>query len=119
MISENPNIELYDIEGTEYLKFTFRDKLTGKNAKDAAHEWEEIFSTVNEEKVPVIWDCINMTGYEHNARIIWQKEIKKLKKKIKCVWLITDSKIITAGAKAMSLFTSFKINVINTEKQIA
>ncbi len=118
MISENPKIELCDINGSEFLRFTFRDKFLKDHAKNATQEWDEIFESTHGEKVPIIWDCINMTGYDHKARILWQKEIKKLKKQIDCVWLITDSKIIKAGAKTMSLFTSFKINVIESENQI-
>ena len=59
-----------------------------------------------------------MTGFENKARVIWQKAIKELKKQIDCVWLISDSKIIRAGAKVMSAFTSFSLNVVNDESKI-
>jgi len=59
-----------------------------------------------------------MSGFENKARVIWQKAIKRLKNQIAVVWLITDSKTIKTGAKLMSLFTSFEIKVVKTEKEI-
>jgi len=112
-------IELCEVNNEDCLKFTFVDKLIEKDAIEGVKEWEDIFSSVDiNEKTTIIWDSTHMTGFENKARIIWQKTIKKLKQQIKTVWLITDSKTIHAGAKLMSLFTSFEIKVVKLEEEI-
>ena len=102
-----------------FLNFTFSGDFTEEDAIEGIEEWRELFSSARRDKLCIIWDCMQMTGYETGARIAWQKAIKELKKKINCVWLVTDSKIIKAGAKLMNAFTSFKLEVVKSIDQIA
>ncbi len=112
-------IEMCEINDEECLRFTFIDKLLEVDAVDGVEEWKEIFSSAEDgEKIKVIWDCLEMTGFDSKARVAWQQAIKQLKKQIDVVWLITDSKAIKAGAKLMSAFTSFKIKVVKSEVAI-
>ncbi len=114
----NPEIELVNFKGEDCLKFTFNGHLSTEDAEYAVTEWKEYFETTGNEKVVVIWDSINMTGFDLKAQKIWQKELKELKGQIKCVWLITNSKIIRAGARLMSAFTSYCLKVVDTSEKI-
>lgn len=112
-------IELCEVNNEDCLKFTFNNKLKEQDAYEGVKEWEDIFSSVDsDQKSVIVWDSTQMSGFENKARIIWQKGLKKLKKQISVIWLITDSKAIKAGAKLMSLFTSFEIKVVKSEKDI-
>jgi len=111
-------IELYECRKDECLKFTFKGKFSTQDALSGSNEWKELFSSTNEEKIMLIWDCLEMTGYESKARVVWQQVMKELKGKIDCVWLISNSKIIRTGAKLMSAFTGFKIKAVKSEKDI-
>jgi len=112
-------IEMCEINDEECLRFTFIDKLLEADAVNGVEEWKEIFSSAEEsEKITVIWDCLEMTGFDSKARVAWQKAIKQFKKQIDIVWLITDSKAIKTGAKLMSAFVSFKIKVVKSEAAI-
>ena len=112
-------IELCDVNDEECLKFTFSEKFLKSDAESGASEWEDIFQNVEGgEKTTIVWDTLEMTGFENSARVIWQKAIKKLKPKIGVVWLITTSKVIKAGAKLMSVFTSYDLKVVKSEKEI-
>ena len=111
-------IDLYLLKEEECLKFTFKDKFKGDDAESAVEEWKDLFASLNGEKTLLIWDCMEMTGYETKARIAWQQAMKDLKDQIDCVWLITNSKIIKAGAKLMSAFTKFTIKVVGSENEI-
>jgi hypothetical protein len=102
-----------------FLSFKFSGDFSEKDAIEGIKEWRELFSSARKEKLCIIWDCMNMTGYETGARIAWQKAIKELKKRINCVWLVTDSKVIKTGAKLMNAFTSFKLKVVKSIDQIA
>ena len=115
---KNINIELVTFQGEDCLKFTFIGQFTEDDAVFGVSEWKELFASAGDERVIVIWDSKQMTGFENKARVIWQYAIKELKKQIDCVWLISDSKIIRAGAKVMSAFTSFNLKVVNDESKI-
>ncbi len=115
----NPVIELVSFKGEDCLKFTFTGHFSAEDAEIAVAEWRDFFDTLGEDKVVVIWDSLNMKGFDLKAQKIWQKELKELKEQIKCVWLITNSKIIRAGAKFMSAFTSYCLKVVDTSENIA
>ena len=111
-------IDLYLLKDEECLKFTFKDKFKEEDAVTAVEEWRDLFASLKGEKILLIWDCLEMRGFETKARIAWQQAMKELKDQIDCVWLITNSKIIKAGAKVMSAFTKFTINVVKSENKI-
>ena len=109
-----PNI----IRDVEVLRFNFNGYFNKDDAQAGIEEWREIFSNMNGEKAVLIWDAREMSNYETKARLVWQQAIKELGKQIDSIWLIANSKIIRAGAKAMSLFTKFKIHAVDSEDQI-
>lgn len=53
------------------------------------------------------------------ARVFWQKALKEIQSQIDRVWLISDSKIIRAGASIMSLFVKFDLKSITSEEHIS
>ena len=111
-------IELYNLKNEDCLKFTFTGNFKGEDAISGVEEWKMLFKPIEEEKTPLIWDCLEMTGFESKARTTWQHAMKELKDKIDTIWLITNSKIIKAGAKLMSAFTKFNIKVVKSEEEI-
>ncbi|MEQ9441601.1 MAG: hypothetical protein RIG62_21335 [Cyclobacteriaceae bacterium] len=115
---ENTTVEWVQINNTDCLKFTFNDVLTHKEALIASEEWKKAFQNNTAKKFMVIFDAKAMKDYEPMARSIWQKTISELKKQIDSIWVITDSKIIAAGAKIMGVFTSFSIKTVDSEEKI-
>jgi hypothetical protein len=111
----NPTIEVKSINNFDFIYFTFRGKLTENDAKNAIVNWKNQLEKRHTMQ-PHIWNCMQMTGYEPMARAHWQKAIKELKGKISKIWLISDSSIIIAGAKILSLFTSFDIITVRSEE---
>ncbi len=114
----NVKAELVSFKGEDCLKFTFTGHFTEKDAEYGVGEWKELFASAENQKVTLIWDSTQMTGFDNKARIIWQHALKDMKKQIKCVWLISNSKIIRTGAKVMSAFTSFCLKVVDNSDKI-
>lgn len=113
------DIEMLEINDEDCLKFCFSGKLTKEDAVEGISYWEDIFDSIPEgEKTKIIWDCKEMTGFENSARVEWQHAVKKLKTKIDVIWLIANSKVIKAGAKVMSMFSSFKIKNVDNEDEL-
>ena len=117
-MKDNPYIEWAQVKNRECLKFTFREKLTKNDAERAIEQWKQLFDKKKDEKITLVWDCHEMTGYEPLARMKWQKAMKELQNQINDIWLVSDSEEIQAGAKMMALFTSMDINYANIEDKI-
>ncbi len=115
---ENPKIEWMKTERQKCLKFTFFDKLTEDGAVAGIKKWKNYFAEYPDDKITLIWDCLNMSGYDPAARSQWQTTIKEMKNQMDTIWLITNSVLIRMGASAMSVFASFKIKVVTSEKEI-
>lgn len=116
-MERNPVIENRTINGKEFLYFIFKGRLTVNDAQKAVIDWKKALENCKDMH-PHVWNCTEMTGYEPMARIVWQKAIKELKGKIDKIWLISDSSIIIAGAKILSIFTSFDICTVRSENDI-
>ena len=81
-------------------------------------KWKEAFQSRPDDKITIVWECLNMTGYETQARIQWQETLKELQPQIKDIWLISDSNLIKTGARVMSVFTSLNIHIVDSEEDI-
>nr|WKN38842.1 hypothetical protein K4G66_09015 [Tunicatimonas sp. TK19036] len=115
---ENTRIDWVQIDDADCLKFTFKDIFTHKEAMIASQEWKSSFQERVNNRFVVIFDAKAMKNYEPLARSVWQKTMTELKGQIESIWLVTDSKIIAAGAKIMSVFTSFNIKTVSAEENI-
>ncbi len=113
----NPVIEWKSIRDKEYLYFTFEGTLKEGDALQGVIKWREL-AGLKQGKKELIWNCLKMTGYEPMARNTWQKAIKEHRESIELIWLITDSMLIQAGAKIMSLFTPYSFKIIKSEAEI-
>ncbi len=118
MKSINPSIEWFQKSGKQCLKFTFKEKLTAKEAEIAIKEWREAFQSKIDKSIILIWDCIKMKEYESDARVKWTAAIKEMKSQIDIIWLVTDSNIVKMGATLMGVATSLTIKAIRSENEI-
>jgi hypothetical protein len=118
MESGNPRIEWLQKSGMNYLKFTFKDTLTEEMARTAIKKWREAFQSKSGQKITLVWDCLEMAGYDTGSRHQWQIALKEMKDQIETVWLITKSNIVQMGASVMSLFSTLEIKTVSSESEI-
>lgn len=119
VMKECVTIKWETIRKKEFLKFTFTGTLSHHDAAKASGTWAEIFRDRSTLKMNVIFNCTDMKDYDPFARITWQKTISDLKGQINEIWVISDSKIIRAGAAIMGMFTSFNLRTVNSEDKIS
>jgi oligoendopeptidase F len=117
-LQTNLDIDLCQLTGSACLKFTFKDKLSEEDAKHAVNEWKDLLASSKEDKVNMVWDCLHMDNYENKALSIWQQALKESKERINKIWLVTDSKMLKAGAMLISAFTNLKIKVVKSHDKI-
>jgi hypothetical protein len=119
MKTNNPLIEWQDVEETSCLKFTFQGELDDASSGYAIEQWQKEFDKKPDEKICLIWDCQQMTGYDPGARHKWQTALRRMKGQIKNIWLISNSNIIRMGAMLMNTFTHLDIHIVRTEEELA
>ena len=118
MKSVNPKIEWSKKSQKDCLRFTFGEKLTGKEAEIAIEEWREAFQSKSDKSIILIWDCRKMKGYDSNARVKWTVALKEMKRQIDTIWLITDSHLVKIGAAVMGVLSSINIKIVNSESEM-
>jgi hypothetical protein len=117
-IKEAFKLEEVSLNNKLCMRITFYGVLIQEDAVAICNEWKEIFTLNKEKKIVIIFNAKEMDDYAPMARIAIQKNINEFKKQIESIWIVTDSKLITAGALVMGMFTSFKIKTVDAENKI-
>ncbi len=120
METKGVNVKWVETSEKKCLKLTIHGHLSDKNAFEAVSKWKEELSTnlKSGEKANIICNCLNMTGYDTNARKQWQQTISDLKSQVEYIWIISDNKNFRTAAKTMGFLTKFKIKTANSESEI-
>ncbi len=116
--TNNPIAERIVINGKECIRFTFNEVLTSLEAASFVTEWKRSFEEDFDEKVTIIWQCLDMKNDKTEARLIFQNALKDVKDKIETIWLVTDSILIQAEAEIISFFASYKIHLVKSEEEL-
>lgn len=118
--SQSMKLEWLEKGGKKYLKFLFKDHLSLDAAMATISKWKEELSkeSAKTEKVNLIWDCNEMTGYDGAARKTWQATMGELKGQIGDIWIISRNPIFRTAAKTMALLTSYKLKSAKSEDDI-
>jgi hypothetical protein len=117
-IKEAFKLEQISLNNKLCMKITFYGTLIQEDAIVISNEWKEIFTLNKDKKLIVIFNAKEMDDYAPMARIAIQKTINEFKHQIENIWLVTDSKLIAAGALVMGMFTSIKIKTVDVESKI-
>jgi hypothetical protein len=116
---ENMEIKWRAIAGKQCLYFKFQGQFTEADAKSALGEWKAALAAQQAEKIVLVWDCLQMNGYELGARKIWQTALSELKGQVDTIWVISGSMIINIGARVMATFTKLNLKVVSNESEIS
>lgn len=117
------NTELVWIEKNNkpFLKFIFQGHFSEDEAKPALQSWKKEFALKLKpaEKTNIIWDCINMTGFDPKVKSSWQQTLKELSPQIDGIWVISSSSIIRLAATTMGMLSQYSIKAVNNESEIS
>lgn len=115
-------VEINWIEKSEKkcLQLAIQGYLSEKIALEITSKWKEeiLLNLKKDEEAIIVCNCLKMTGYDSNARKIWQQTISDLKSQIGYIWIITDNKLFRTAAMTMGLLTKFKIRTASSESGI-
>lgn len=109
---KNLDINFITLDNKSYLHFVFKGDLKETVAMQGIAKWkEEINKLPNNTKIDLIYNCIEMTGFETGARRNWQDAMKEFKAKSGEIWIVSDNILILGAAKTMGLLTGFNMKV--------
>lgn len=86
------------------LSFTFKGKFTTETSVKGSDYWSSLFDDYPEASFEFEWNCLQMAGFEINARKEWYKSMQRHKNRIKKVTVICDHLMIRSAARVMLKF---------------
>jgi hypothetical protein len=98
-----------DVDGQQCLAIRFVGSLSVDAARWALDEVRAALRD-RDDKVTMIWDAAEMTGYETEARTLWQEGMAEVKPRIDAIHLVAESAIIRMGAAVVGMFIGYKIH---------
>jgi hypothetical protein len=115
----NLKLSVVEIGTRHFLRFDFEGELTTEIAEAGIQKWHtEVMKLKNGEKVNVIYNCQQMSGFETGARKKWQEAMKTYKPHIQDIWIVSGSMLILGAAKTMGLLTGYTIKTCRTIEEI-
>ncbi|MEQ8470168.1 MAG: STAS/SEC14 domain-containing protein [Marinoscillum sp.] len=101
------------------LKFIFKGKFTEEASDLSTQIWDQEFKSNPDRKFILIWDCVQMTGFEMSARREWIKCMQELHENIDKIIVVSDNVLIRGSARLMLKLFSFESEVFSTYQEIA
>lgn len=98
------------IGDAEYIVITFRGEFTEKYARKLIPEVEAM--AAGRSSVRMVWDALEMTNYETEARVLWQDMLKRVN--VDDIVLISESRLIRIGADFVSMFAGVDIRAVGS-----
>lgn len=83
------------------LIFTFRGKLTEMATIRAAAHLRAFLSHHPDQSYVLVWDCLEMNGFEYGARKQWYRYMELYRSQIDKVIVAASSMIIRSAARVM------------------
>lgn len=110
-------VQWQTLEEHSYLRFSFIGELTVQEALKAVDHWR-VESDKSENRIDLIWNCLEMTGFEGEARKIWQKTMSEQKNKTGNIWLVVTNPLIRVSARTIALLTGYNLKTVTREADI-
>lgn len=99
--------------------FDFPNHLDEKAAGIAIKLWkEEAQKIINQGKIDLIFNCLQMRSFETEARKKWQSTLKEQKNELGQIWVVCENVFILGAAKTMGLMSGYSIKVTRSLSEI-
>lgn len=102
-----------------YLKFDFPDYLDANIAETGISNWKnELSQITTQDKTDLIFNCMKMSGFDTEARKMWQNTLKELKPKTGEIWVVCENLFILGAAKTMGILSGYQIKVTRSIEKV-
>jgi hypothetical protein len=104
----NPEIQWTDIKNKPHLFLRFSGRFSSEDARSAIKTIQSMVDKVD-GTFTMVWECLDMIGFDAGAREAWQVFIKDVKPKIEAIHLISNNILIRTGARVVGIYAGIKI----------
>ncbi len=105
--------------GQNALVFKFIGKFTEEASIEGTRVWKKEFDENPDiEDWVLIWDCLEMTGFEISARKEWYKYLKDSNPRIEFVVIAAKNVLIRGAARVMMDFFGLKSQIVKSLDEI-
>jgi hypothetical protein len=119
ILEKEVKIGVRTINGKVYLQFDFPSHFDEKMADAAIQQWKsEKGKALKNGKVDLIFNCTGMTGFDTEARRMWQATLKELKGETGEIWVVCENIFILGAAKTMGILAGFHLKVTRSINEI-
>ncbi|HCX23405.1 MAG: hypothetical protein CMB80_06860 [Flammeovirgaceae bacterium] len=120
MLLRTPNVEvrLDDRFDIPCVNVRFIGKFTESTSIESTTVWKQTFQKHPKAKFIMVWDCMDMTGFEMSARREWLKHMHELHGQIDRIIVISDSVLIRGSARLMLKLFRFKSEMFNSHHDV-
>lgn len=100
------------------LYFKFEGKFTEEASISGAKFWNMYMESRPTEKISLIWDTIEMSGFEMKARSEWYDTLKINKHQIADITVIAKSIVIRGAARVMLEFFNIRYQMFKNVEEL-
>lgn len=116
--SENVELQFDDRFDLPCLNVKFKGKFTELASVQSTKIWKVVFDKQEDSKFIMIWDCLEMTGFEMSARREWLTHLHLLHHQIDRVIVISNSVLIRGSARLMLKLFGFKSEIFDSHHDV-
>ncbi|MEO9485438.1 MAG: hypothetical protein ABJG47_18405 [Ekhidna sp.] len=118
----SPQLDIQSIKtthtGSQCLYFKFKQKLTQEASKAGSQAWSQYMNEEAGSSFEFVWDCLEMTGFELQARKEWYNTIQNHKNQIAKVYVVSDKLMIRSAAKVMLQFFGIPSKITRSDNEL-
>ncbi len=114
------SLEWTVINNEKYLVFNFHGHFSEDVAYDTIMKWRREFGPIikSGEKTNVIWNCLDMTGFDASSRREWQTTLSRYHHYIDTIWIVTTSPLFRLTAQSMSWVTKYTLKAARSIDEV-
>ena len=116
---KNVTLHSATINNKNFLQFDFPSHLTKEMVEETISLWKDMYKKIKPgEKADLVFNCEDMSGFDTDARKMWQATMKDLKLQTGSIWIVSDNLFILGAAKTMGVLTGFTIKVTRSLSEV-
>lgn len=115
----NPDVRLlHDLYGRRCIYVHFKGYLTVEIAEEIVSESVRLAKEDSDEKITVVWNCLEMENYEAKAREVCEKGITENAHLMDRIYVLTTSIVIQAAAEIIKFFTPLPFKALSSFERL-
>jgi hypothetical protein len=112
--TKNVDVHLNPEYGNNCLNFVFKGKFTVEASIAASTEWRREFKASSGQNFLIIWDCMEMDGFDMAAKREWFNCMNELHDQIDKIIVISDNMVVRGAAYLMLKSFNIESEVFKT-----